>query len=151
MARPLLLLFLLAFPACGGSSPSPSSSPTPIQPVDAAIARLWSGWAASAEQIASVMQQMYASGNMFRDLLTARSVEALLLAEEIRGQESSSELSLRLADDLEELGETLEFAIEYSNNAGAPNVGGIFIPGLAEAIDQISEDAGALRDVSQTR
>ncbi len=74
---------------------------------------------------------------------------ARALVEEIRSMEPSDELVLRLADDLDELVEALEFALEYARNAGFPIIR-IQIPSLEDALSQLAEDATALSKMLET-
>jgi hypothetical protein len=65
---------------------------------------------------------------------------AQTLAEEIRHEESSNEVMLRLADDLDELTQALEFALEFVEQTGH-GVVNIEIATLTDALDQLAKDA----------
>jgi len=71
---------------------------------------------------------------------------AEMLAEEIRSRESSNELVLRLADDLDEVVGALEFGLQYAENAGLPVIA-IVIPILEDALSQLAEEATALSEM----
>ncbi|MCH8921279.1 MAG: hypothetical protein IIA23_11345 [Chloroflexi bacterium] len=68
------------------------------------------------------------------------------MAEEIRSGESSNELVLRLADDLDEIVGALEFGLQYAENTGRLIVN-IVLPNLPDALTQLAEDATALSEM----
>ncbi len=144
MIRSVLTLFLLMIIGCGGTSLAPS--PTPTQTLDPETAQLWAGWAAEARQIASLTAQIYNSREMLPVQAEQQQQRAKTLAEEIRSRESSIELVLRLADDLDEVVGALEFGLQYAENAGLPVIR-IFIPRLGDALSQLAEDATALSEM----
>ena len=147
LVRHLSLLILLAITACGGASLAPS--PTPARTLDPATTRLWTTWALEAQTIARTTSQFYASGRMLPSQAADEQGRARMLAEEIRGREPSNELVLRLADDLDELVEALEFALEYAQNAGLPIIR-IVIPSLEDALFQLDDDATELIQALET-
>ena len=103
MLRLLVFLSVLAITGCGGASLTPGPTPTQPLELDQETAQLWAGWATEARQIASLTAQMYGSGTMLPAQATQQQERAKTLAREIRSRESSNELVLRLADDLDEV------------------------------------------------
>ena len=71
---------------------------------------------------------------------------ARILAERIRSTESSNELVLRLADDLDEVVGALEFGLQYAENSGLLIIN-IVLPNLPDALTQLAEDATALSEM----
>ena len=142
MIRSVLTLFLLMIIGCGGTSPTP----TQTLDLDPETARLWAGWAAEAGQIANRTNQMYRSGTMLPAQAAEQKERAEMLAEEIRSRESSNELVLRLADDLDEVVGALEFGLQYAENTGRLIIN-IVLPNLPDALTQLAEDANALSEM----
>ena len=141
MIRSLLTLFLLLIIGCGGTSPTP----TQTLDLDPETAQLWAGWAVEARQIASATAQMAISGAILPAQAAQQQERAKTLAEEIRSRESSSELVLRLADDLDAVAGALEFGLRYAENTGIPVIN-IELPNLSDALNQLSEDETALSE-----
>ncbi len=146
MTRSVLTLFLLMIIGCGGTSLAPSPTPTQTLDLDPETARLWAGWAAEARQIAGLTAQMYNSGAMLPAQVAQQQERAKTLAEEIRSRESSNELVLRLADDLDEVVGALEFGLQYAENSGLRIIN-IVLPNLPDALIQLAEDATALSEM----
>lgn len=142
-----LSLFAVMY-GCGGGGPSGiTSGVDPQAPPDEETARLWTAWADEAERIASVTNEMYQTGRMFPELMRNQQQSARSLASRIRAEEAGG-VAAQLADSMGQLDSALAFAVEYAENTGAQNLGGIFIAGLDDAIGQINEDAAALRQVA---
>jgi len=146
MIRSVLTLFLLLIIGCGGTSFAPSPTPTKTLDLDPETAQLWAGWATEAQQIAGLTAQMYKSGAMLPAQVAQRLEQAKTLAQEIRSRESSIELVLRLADDLDEVVEALEFGLQYAENAGLRIIY-IALPNLPDALIQLAEEATALSEM----
>lgn len=146
MNRSVLTLFLLMIIGCGGTSLAPSPTPTQPLDLDPDTARLWAGWATEARQIASLTAQIYSSGAMLPAQVAQQQERARILAERIRSTESSNELVLRLADDLDEVVGALEFGLQYAENAGLRIIN-IVLPNLPDALTQLAEDATALSEM----
>ena len=146
MIPSVLTLFLLMIIACGGTSLAPSPTPTQTLDLDPETAQLWAGWAAEARQIASLTAQMYNSGAMLPVQAAQQQQRAKTLAEEIRSRESSNELVLSLADDLDEVVGALEFGLQYAENSGRLIIN-IVLPNLPDALTQLAEDATALSEM----
>ena len=146
MIRSLLTLFLLMIIGCGGTSLAPSPTPTQTLDLDPETAQLWAGWATEAQQIAGLTAQMYNSGAVLPSRAAELQKRAKTLAEEIRSGESSNELVLRLADDLDEVVGALEFGLQYAENAGLRIIN-IVLPNLPDALTQLAEDATALSEM----
>ncbi len=146
MIRSGLTLFLLMILGCGGTSLAPSPTPTQTLDLDPETAQLWAGWAAQARQIANLTAQMYNSGAMLPAQVEQQQERAKTLAKEIRSRESSNELVLRLADDLDEVFSALEFGLQYAENTGLRIIN-IVLPNLRDALTQLAEDATALSEM----
>ena len=131
---------------CGGTSLAPSPTPTQTLDLDPETAQLWAGWATEAQQIASVTAQIYNSGALLPSQAAELQEQAKTLAEQIRSGESSSELVLRVADDLDEVVGALEFGLQYAENSGL-SVINIVLPNLPDALTQLAEDATALSEM----
>ena len=142
MTRLVLTLFLLTIIGCGGTS----LAPTQTLDLDTQTAQLWAGWTAEARQIASRTDQIYNSGAMLPVQAARQQERAKTLAEEVRSRESSNELVLRLADDLDEIVGALEFGIQYAENSGRLVIN-IVLPNLPDALTQLAEDATALSEM----
>jgi hypothetical protein len=106
---------------------------------------LWAGWAEEASQIADLTAQFYASREMLPAQAEQQQKRAKTLSEEIRSGESSNELVLRLADDLDEVVAALEFGLQYIENSGLPLIN-IVLPNLPDALTRLVEDATALSE-----
>lgn len=148
VARLLLLLAVIAIVGCAGASRAPA--PAPARSVDPATIRLWTGWAERAQQIASVTEQMYRSRGVPLDQAEEQLERAQVLAVEIRNAESSSELVLRLADDLDQFAKALEFALELARNSGHPALI-VEIPSLSDSLTDLAGDAAELDEALETR
>ena len=150
MIRLLLppLLSLLLITACGGGGTGSTSAPDQPLDLDAETGQSWRLWAIRAQQIASLTEDQYRAPALTPARASEQQGRAERLAAEIRSAASSTEPVLRLADDLDELIEGLQFGIEYSTNTGA-SVIAIRIPTLEEAFDQLAEDADAVIEMLQ--
>ncbi len=146
MIRSVLTLFLLLIIGCGGTSLAPSPTPTQTLDLDTETAQLWAGWAAEAREIANLTAQMYNSGAMLPAQVAELQERAKTLAKDIRSRESSNELVLRLADDLDEVVGALEFGLQYAENAGLRIIN-IVIANLPDAVIQLAKDATALSEM----
>ena len=146
MIRLVLTIFLLMIIGCGGTSLAPSPTPTQTLDLDTETAQLWAGWAAEAREIANLTAQMYNSGAMLPAQVAELQERAKTLANDIRSGESSNELVLRLADDLDEVVGALEFGLQYAENAGLRIIN-IVIANLPDAVIQLAEDATALSEM----
>ena len=149
MIRSLLTLFLLMIIGCGGTSLAPRPTPTQTLDLDPETAQLWAGWATEAQQIAGLTAQMYNSGAVLPSRAAELQKRAKTLAEEIRSGESSNELVLRLADDLDEVVGALEFGLQYAENASLLIIN-IVLPNLTNALVQLAGDATALSEMLET-
>ena len=133
---------------CGGTKLA--SSPTTDQPVrlDPETTRLWAGWATESLLTAATTARMY--GSMLPDQAAEQQARVRTLAEEIRATEPSNETVLRLANDLDEIVDALEFALEYAENTGLTIIR-IVIPGLEDALSNLVDDATELNDILEAQ
>ena len=79
-----------------------------------------------------------------------QQARARTLAEAIRATEPSNETVLRVADDLDEIVDALEFALQYAENAGFTIIH-IAIPGLKDALSNLVDDATELNDILEAQ
>ncbi len=138
------LMVLATLAACGGSG----LAPTPT--VDQETARLWAGWATEAHLIATTTSELYRSARMLPSQAMEQQETARTLAEEIRSAEPSDGLVLRLADDLDDVVEALEFGIEYAQNSGRVFIDTV-IPTLPDALIQLADNATVVTEALEER
>ncbi|NIO68885.1 MAG: hypothetical protein GTN71_07580 [Anaerolineae bacterium] len=138
---PVLAITALVVASCGGDGPTRS--------LDPAIAQQSSLWADEAQAIALLTAQMYERQVMPHDQLRQLIAQSQALAEEMRSEEPTDEVVLKLIDSLDETARTLDFVIEYSENLGRDHAGGFYLPPLEDAVEQLSRDAATLSDAAR--
>ncbi len=150
MIRQAVLLSVLVIVSCGGAGLD--ANPTPTQPLDLdeSTIRLWSSWAATAQQLARDTEEQYGSATLTPTLARGHQQRARALSKEIRGAETTDELTLKLADDLDALVKALDFGLELAENVGIPVIG-VEVPTLEDAYAELAQDASALSERLQAR
>jgi len=137
-----LLIAIVAAMACSGAAEAPTSSPTPTQLSDPVAAE---GWFLRGTAILNTTSQAYQQRVITSDLATGMRDAARVLAADIRAESPSDDLSLRVAEGLDELVMALEFVLEFARNSGY-QVGGIEFPSLEEALNELAGDLISLSD-----
>jgi hypothetical protein len=87
---------------------------------------------------------MYGRRSMTRELLEQQIERTQTLADEIRSAEPSEEAVLDLIESLDGMADALEFVLEFAENTGSLNVGGIEFRTFEDALAELSRDADAL-------